>query len=151
MWPVAHPKPVAPPTFNADETRVRVEEGYKRRYRKPGEPILLPHLTRNHPITRQCPRWVWHSSDINPPLTSPSLPPSLPPPPSLYREEQLRRNDVSVTKYRLLILYNNKEICSTGIRYVLYTHNTLLDPLSLSLSLCIVHSTATSVLVSMSN
>ena len=52
------PRPEAPPTFNEDQTRSELLDYYRQHYRKPGEPIIIPLLSNNYPITQQCPRYL---------------------------------------------------------------------------------------------
>lgn len=51
------PRPTAPPSFDEARARLELLEYYRLNHRKPGDPKLVPQLTRNHPITQNVPRY----------------------------------------------------------------------------------------------
>ena len=117
------PRPTAPPSFDEARARLELLEYYRMNHRKPGDPKLVPQLTQNHPITQNVPRYsiirvqctlcilivvnmkcdvifsIFYSC-----LMCVSV---------LLRDEQTRRSLIESTRYKIKVLYNNKEFHNT--------------------------------------
>ncbi|XP_075249259.1 coiled-coil and C2 domain-containing protein 2A-like isoform X4 [Convolutriloba macropyga] len=83
------PEPVAPQPFDEDKVRQEITDKYLKIRRKPGEPKIVPVLTKGATIAplMQCPP-----------------------------EEKGRRNEIKNSKYLLKVLYNGKEVSQTTVK-----------------------------------
>jgi coiled-coil and C2 domain-containing protein 2A len=88
MPPHKSPKPVAPPPFDEEGARQGLVDYYRHSHRRPGYPRLIPHLTHNHHITQHVPK-----------------------------EEQRRREAIRHMRYKIKVLYNDKEVYTTSEKH----------------------------------